>query len=83
MEQVQLEFAQQQPEVGFQGGNGATNAQTPTPGNNPFADTGESPRDGSGKDEADLNLTEGSVQGITPRVPEPQQVMQANPNTRI
>jgi len=75
-EQVNLEFAQNQPEVEFQG-------PSPAIVGNPFS-TGETPRGetNTDRDEADLNLTEGSVQGITPRVPDQQTVMPANPNTR-
>lgn len=79
-----LEFAQNQPEVEF--GNQKQGEATNSPiGRNPFS-TGETPRGSEGNgdgDEADLNLTEGSVQGITPRVPDSQQTMPANPNARV
>lgn len=69
-QQNQLEFTHQQPTAEL----GATNG-------NPFTET---PYGGKGEDgsDADLNLSERSAQGITPRAPQDQnQVMKANPLT--
>ena len=76
---VKLEFQLDPPEVGFQSANAGV--APIAPGQNPFS-TGETPRSSAADGDADLNLTEGSVQGITPRVPESQTTAQANPNTR-
>ena len=58
--QVQLEFAQDQPEVAF-GAPTSANIAPPVMGNNPFLET---------EDDADLNLTENSARGPTPRAPQ-------------